>query len=25
MPHPDWWVAGLGRRIARRNDEAIRK
>lgn len=25
MPHPDWWAAGLGRRIARRNDEAIRK
>jgi putative phosphoesterase len=22
MPHPDWWAAGLGRRIARRNAEA---
>jgi putative phosphoesterase len=22
MPYPDWWAAGLGRRIARRNAEA---
>ncbi|MGH8985617.1 MAG: hypothetical protein ACRDY6_17310, partial [Acidimicrobiia bacterium] len=22
MPYPDWWAAGLGRRVARRNAEA---